>query len=385
MLKFSDYLGSNILNEAAMKSGIGDKDTPRHINKYLNQKLRDEHEYTVAKDGHPLFAKGSKVTVTGEARLPRGQEKKGHYHVDVDNGEHVGSVPLSYLQKPSIGRANKDQEKLENSQISHLHTSIQHAITSNKGKPITMHVGEGKTVRVAGIQKVTEGKPKADSYLHDENGTPVHWMSLKGRQFQQFGGTRGLEDHPVMKQALHDLAGAKDTFHGDSPTLPSGHAYHFQLDKNDPNHADLIHKEMYGIDHGKEHGINNVHAVYGGETIGIKPHTSGRQGHYEFNPEAVYSNMKNNHKSDVADAKVLVTPREGKNQHGTGGRVMVAPTYLSPNSRDATDAMRTGLGYVKKQKAPAVSKAKKSKSPITSEGHGDHGGLQFNGPSEMPQ
>jgi hypothetical protein len=188
-----------------------------------------------------------------------------------------------------------------------------------------------------------------------------------------------------MKQALHDLAGVKDTFHGDGPTLPSGHAYHFQLDKSDPNHADLIHKEMYGIDHGKEHGINNVHAVYGGETIGIKPHDNGRQGHYVFNPEAVYSNMKNNHKSDVADAKVLVTPREGKNQHGTGGRVMVAPTYLSPNSRDATDAMRTGVGYTKKPKPEPAPKGKKSKAPITSEGHGEHGGLSFNGPSEMPQ
>ena len=96
MLKFTSYLESNILNEAVMKSGIGDKDTPRHIDKYLNQKLRDEHEYTIGKDGHPLFPKGSKVTVSGEARLPRGQEKKGHYHVDIDNGEFQGSAPLPH-------------------------------------------------------------------------------------------------------------------------------------------------------------------------------------------------------------------------------------------------------------------------------------------------
>jgi hypothetical protein len=222
-----------------------------------------------------------------------------------------------------------------------------------------------------------------DAFLHDKAGNPVHWMSLKGKQFQQFGGTAGLEKHPSMMRALEHLKNARETFHPDSrgkytnnPVLPSGHAYHVNLDHaNNLEDRDLIHKEMYGIDHGKEHGKNNVHAIYGGDTIKIKKTNHPDGNVYEFDPDAVYSNMHNNSDSDVADAKVLVTPREEKNQHGTGGRVMVAPTYLSPNSKDAVEALRTGVGYVKGPRKNASKKV-----PTSSVG-----GMDFRSPVEREE
>jgi hypothetical protein len=383
MLKFRSFLVEQ-LDEATIDSGINAKDTQRHIDKYLNPELRSKREYTIAKAGDHPFEAGSKVTVTGEPRLPRGREKAGHYHVDVDNGKFQGSVPLNALEKPGgMGRTGKDPEKLERSQIGQLRNAIQAAIKANRGKPIRMHVGGGKHVEVNGIEKIEGEKPKADAYLHDAEGKPVHWMSLKGKQFQQFGGTTGLTNHPSMKRALEHLKNAKETFHPDShgqytgnPVLPTGHAYHVNLDHvNNLEDRDLIHKEMYGINHGKEHGKNNVHAVYGGDTISIKKTNHPDGNVYEFNPDAVYSNMHNNANSDAADAKVLVTPREEKNQHGTGGRVMVAPTYLSPKSKDAVEAMRTGVGYVK-----GPSKRASKKVPTSSVG-----GMDFRSPVEREE
>jgi hypothetical protein len=387
MLKFRSFL-SGQLDEVAIKSGINDKHTKRHIEKYLNPNWREEHRYEVNASDHPVFEKGSRVRAVGEPRVgnPKKREDPNHYYVDAQDPAHPerqSSIKLSHLEKPAIGRAGKDQEKLERSQIDHLQNAIQAAIKANRGKPIRMHVGGGKHVEVDGIKKVEGEKPKADAYLHDKAGNKVHWMSLKGKQFQQFGGTKGLEKHPSMMRALEHLKNARETFHSDSrgkytnnPVLPTGHAYHVNLDHaNNLEDRDLIHKEMYGLDHGKEHGKNNVHAIYGGDTINIKKTNHPDGNVYEFDPDAVYSNMHNNSDSDVADAKVLVTPREEKNQHGTGGRVMVAPTYLSPNSKDAVEALRTGVGYVK---APRKNASKKV--PTSSVG-----GMDFRSPVEREE
>jgi len=388
MLKFRSFLVGQ-LDERAIKSGIGDKNTKRHIDQYLTPDRREEHGYEVNTDKHPVFAKGSRIRLNGAPRVgnPKKNEDPKHYYVDAQdsaNPAKQGSIKISHLEKPSgTGRTGKDPEKLERSQIGHLRNAIQAAIKENHGKPIRMHVGGGNHVEVSGIEKIEGEKPKADAYLHDAEGKPVHWMSLKGKQFQQFGGTTGLTNHPSMKRALEHLKNAKETFHPDShgkytgnPVLPTGHAYHVNLDHaNNLEDRDLIHKEMYGINHGKEHGKNNVHAVYGGDTIGIKKTNHPDGNVYEFNPDAVYSNMHNNADSDVADAKVLVTPREEKNQHGTGGRVMVAPTYLSPKSKDAVEALRTGVGYVK-----GPSKRASKKVPASSVG-----GMDFRSPVEREE
>ena len=385
MIPFMKFL----LSENAISSKIGADKTEAHTKKYLNPEVMGSSLYNVAKS-NPHVPVGSKVKVSN----PRPHE--GHIVVDVEHDGKTHTLKADRLDKPAgVGGsgprgAGGNPEELEDRQIAEIQQSIHKAISDNKGRPINMRHPNGSTTEVAGIKKVTDGKPKADAYLHDSKGNPVHWMSLKGKKFQQWGGTKGISEHPTMKKALEALQTVKKTFHPGQRALPSGAAYHYSLDpENNPEDRDMIHKTMYGIDHGKSHGPNNVHAIYSGDTIGIKKtsHPSGSE--YEFSPEAMYSNMKNNKDSDVSTSKILVTPRENKDQAGTGGRIMVSSASNTPKSLDAIESLKSGTGYTPREKAPKVEKVKKPRAASNSvskkkagNSSGEHGGISFSSDEE---
>lgn len=356
MLKFSDIF----LEESKMGDTVGNDTAERHMKQYYSPNVfeRLDGRYILKKD-HPTFGKeGTEVKLD---RVDTRTDEKGklRYHGIVGKK----TIPMSMFKKPPIGKAGRtDQLRLEDSQIKELHNSISSEIKNNNGKPIRMRLN-GKIVNVAGIKKVP-GTPKADAYLHDENGNPVHYMSLKGDKFQQWGGHKNITEHPVMQQAVAKLKAVKDSLNPGEKYLPRSSAFHVSLDANNPEHRDLLMKSMYGHEHGGEYGINNVHAIYSGNTIGIKKAQHPDGDVFEFDPNALYRNT-NDHRSDVADSKILVTNRAGMNQLGTGGRIMVIHRNSNSNSREAPE--------LPSQPAP------KPERPVNS---GMHAGADMHSPAD---
>ena len=358
MLNFIDLY----LEESVMNDTVGHDTGERHRKQYYSPEIFDQLDgrYILKKD-HPDFgAEGTEVKLS-KIGVKTDAKGKIRYHGMVGRK----SIPMSMFKKPPIGKAGRtDQLKLEDNQIKELHSSIKSEIKKNGGKPIRMRL-HNKIVTIAGIKKVP-GTPKADAYLHDEHGTPVHYMSLKGDKFQQWGGHKNITEHPVMQKAIAKLKAIKDSINPGEKYLPKASAYHVSLDSNDPEHRDLLMKSMYGHEHGGEYGINNVHAIYSGNTIGIKKTKHKTGDVFEFDPNALYRNT-NDHKSDTVDSKILVTNRAGMNQLGTGGRVMVIHKDSNANSKEAPEPSN------KKKPKPASASTNVSSNEIWGKKfHADH-------------
>jgi hypothetical protein len=107
--------------------------------------------------------------------------------------------------------------------------------------------------------------------------------------------------------------------------------------------------------------VNNVHAVYSGNTIGLKENDGGE---FELNPNALYVNKNDANDSNLPSTKILVTNRSGLNQLGTGGRVMVTHSGNNKNSKHVDQILKT---------------ADRSKEEA---GSGEHGAKSFYGPGE---
>jgi hypothetical protein len=363
MLKFNDLF---LTEEPIMNDTVGHDTGERHMKQYYSHEVFDhlDGRYILRKD-HPHFGSAGSEVKLNKIGIKTDAKGKTRYHGIVGRK----SIPMSMFKKPPIGKAGKNnQTRLEDNQIKELHSSIRSEIKKNGGKPIRMRLN-GKIHNVSGIKKVP-GTPKADAYLHDEKGNPIHYMSLKGDKFQQWGGHKNITEHPVMKDAIAKLKAIKDSINPGEKYLPKASAYHVSLDSNNPDHRDLLMKSMYGHEHGGEYGINNVHSIYSGNTIGIKKtkHKSGNV--FEFNPNALYKNT-NDKNSDVTDSKILVTNRAGVNQLGTGGRVMVIHKNSSSNSKEA----------------PQITQKKMKPKPNMSvpAGTGEHGGVSFESPADKAQ
>jgi hypothetical protein len=380
MINFKDFLiEKNLKIVPSMKNtqtlSSGGKKGEEHFQKYFSPEKREHYkgEYMLA-NHHPE----SGLMAGDKVKLDDVEKINGQYYGKFGDGQ---KVRMDDLYKPLGGRVGLNQQSLEDRQIAELHKSIQEQIQKNGGNPIRIRTSDGNIHEVAGIKKVKNGFPKADAYLHDKEGNPVHWMSLKGRTFQQFAGTKGLLDHQPVKEAINGLQQVRQTVHN-GETLPPSAAYHVDLDPNNPEHRKIIHKAMYGVDHGKEYGRNNVNAIYGGETIGIKKSDHPDANVFEFDPEAVYTN-RNDENSDSVDSKILVTHRKGLNQQETGGRIMITPKSFLPHSISADKALMPGYthpgrrtGKKSKQISQQTQTAPQQDNPLNHIS-GEHGGTSF--------
>lgn len=343
MLSFASFLIEKI-NDSLESSSP--EETERHRKQYYADETPDDifhrlgGRYILDKDRTDLgneFSKGQEVKLS---RIEKRHDKNGvlRYHGVTEDGK---SIPMGHFKKPPIGRAGKNQQSLEQQQIEHIQNAIQSALRESGGKTIRIKTADGKIHNVAGIKQSPDNRSKADAYLHDENGNAVHWMSLKGDTFQQWGGYKGLDEHPVLKSAIEKFRDFKDKLNPGEKYLPSRSAYHLDLDANNPEHKDLLMKSMYGLDHGKEFGPNNVHAIYSGNTVALrKSDHPSEQGIFELHPNALYLN-KNDATSDAPSAKILVTNRAGLNQKGTGGRIMISHRGNVSYSKNIEDVFKT--------------------------------------------
>ncbi len=273
------------------------------------------------KGGEEVFKKGDKVKLHGV------KDVDGIRHIDVETAEGKRAlIPANKLNKVGA-RAGSDPEAAENAQISAIHDHITKHLARTGQTSTTINLPDGTKIRAAGIKKVTttEGKykPKADAYFHDEDGKPVHYMSLKSNTYQQYGGVSHLANHPTVKKAIEPLKSA---------AADNSKPHHYSLDpKNSADDRNLIHQSMYGKNFGKEHSVSNVHAIYRGNiALG-----SNEDNSMTMTASSFSSNKNNNENSDYVPAKILSRPDQNRSDLGIKQRrIIVAPQHLRPNSTE---------------------------------------------------
>jgi len=436
MMRFGIFL-SEEAGKGILADSIGTKNGDRHFTKYLSQDAFDKHggTFEFRRDVPELgYKKGDKIQSSGVT------QKNGRYHLThTDTSGKNVSIPASNFYKPAIGgRVGKDQEKAEAAQVD----DIQKSINAARGDSpyVRVHTGNGKFINVAGIRRVDKAfaqatgykgqKPKADAYFVDHNGHPVHHISLKDAQgFQQLGGTQDQmqldgSHHPVVQDFINTAReyGNKAGFLGKE--LPEkGLQYHMDLDQNNPDHRNVIHRAMYGKGFGGDYGINNVNSIVQGGLDFVPSQTQDpeRRKHKGIPTVDMNGHIYNNNNDDTSDrvdSKILVTKRDGVNQEGTGGRVMVLPkdskgyphsvsfgdaTGNTKKDKELITARQAATKLLNKQKkaelkatggvsqpqpqpvvAPVAAPTKTKKQPSDHKkfATGEHGGVSFNDPGE---
>lgn len=355
--------------KTTMNSKIGSNKGEDHFRKYMQPNHLEKNDYRFVGQ-HSHIPSGSTV------KLRDVFERDGHRFAHVDHEGETHQVRVDQFNKPAgVGRAGKNQEAVEDSQVSDIHKRIQQQLAKTGKKTVRLHFDDGTHVDAAGFKKVTsdnakemgyndKGKPKSDAFFHDENGNPIHHVSLKGHSQQQWGGVSHMTDHPAVQQGMKDIK-RYAKYEGLDDGLPI-RAAHYELDDEHPDHRDLIHKSMYGKNFGGEHGVSNVHRILGGH-IDMQNRDDGG---LDVKPTSMYSNMQNSDKSDLVPSKIMIRNSSDRNDMGIpNSRVFVAPKFLRKNS------LRINGTAPAAAKTPTVSK----KNIVND---GTHGGVDMNSPAD---
>ena len=181
---------------------------------------------------------------------------------------------------------------------------------------------------------------------------------------------------------------------------------HHNLDENNPEHRKLIHRAMYGINHGEQHGINNVNSILVGDTSFSKsatpdPYKDNHKGIPSFDLSASehhYVNT-NNEKSDISPSKIINRKAGTENSAGiNAGRILIVPNYAkgykstvdvgeNPNVEDHMKELRSGQAQRKVQRSLVKQENSSNKKPVknistSKKENAQHGGKNWLGPSE---
>lgn len=338
VLAFSRFLIEKgpLPTRGTMASKVGSKRGEYDHNTYYGPEARKKHgdEWTLWTDHKKSGLNAGDNVKLSDVRSVNG-EYHGVYHDDSGNEHHI---PMSKFYKPLGGRRGKGQESAEEDQVSGIEQAIKKAKGDNPY--IRVNVG-GKFVNVAGVKRVDKdiarqqgwvgSKPKADIFLHDENNNPVSWHSLKAEGgFQQLGGVSDSKiegkNHPIIQNSLSKFKDrkTKDGY----KTMPEGLMYSDDLDEKDPEHRKIIHRAMYGRDHGRDYGINNVNTVIQGginftQSKSKDPEARKHGSIPSLDIDANQHVNTNDSKSDIIPTKIVVRKDRDTDQEGTGGRVML--------------------------------------------------------------
>lgn len=250
----------DIISEASL--GTSGAKTNEYADKYVKPHIgSDKPTHPMHQDsGH--LKKGDSVSIVSHGV----ENGKHHLTVKGADGKHV-KVPMGHVAKPS-GGARTNVMGAEDTAISDMHSHIQAAKGSADHVKVNVN---GKIHHITGAEKV-KGTPKADFRLTDKHGDHVYISHKDGKDvtdYQQFGGA--LEHkHTAAFKALdhhikHDNAGDMKNSKGTSAV---------RLDRSNKEDNQILHKAAFGADHGKEHGINNVHAILQGK-VGLKKNADG--------------------------------------------------------------------------------------------------------------
>jgi hypothetical protein len=253
-LSFNSFVNRILVTERAAMKASGTK-AEYDVNKYLNPEMQKQHKYTTVKDTAGI-PKGTSVKVKKVENI----NNKFHAHVEHEGETKV--VPVNHLEKPG----GYENLKSEDAQIKSLHSQIQEHVKANNGKSVDLHIG-GKKYKVSSAHKV-EGNVKADFALHDHNGKPVYYGSLKaGAHPSKFSGYGGFSH---MKNASVHSASAKLAKNIASKPLQQGEMAFHKFHAGEADHEHVVRQALFGKEVGsKEHGESNIHGVHHGNiTIG---------------------------------------------------------------------------------------------------------------------
>jgi hypothetical protein len=367
MFKFNEYLTERAdIRKAISASGVHAK---RHYDQYIKnylpgEKLHGPESHQLASD-HVDPQTGVSYPAGSRVHLVHSESRNGVNHVTVgDANGNTTTVKASKLSKTGNSR---NPEQVEDDQISQMQNGIDlHKKTTGKGS-VKIRFGDGNYIDAAGIKKVTKadwkkmgydgkGAPKADAYFHDENGNPIHYVSLKGTRHQQWGGATHIANHPAVQRAVGEIRNKLDTERATNPEF-SGAVRH-SLDANDEHDRDLIHRSMYGMKHGGEYGLSNVHRIIGGD-ISLAP---GENGELNLNSTKSYTNRNGNDSDVHPDTSAIFRTSTDRNNFSLGGRVLVAPTEVRANAKPTAATARRET-IKKAAEAPQPTPANGNRAP----------------------
>jgi hypothetical protein len=300
-----------------------------HATKYFTEDLMNMTTY--------LFkGKRSVIPYKSQVRVSNVRLDGDRYFIaDLSYGEIVVTERISMLDKPKLPKNRDNVMAIEKSQKAALGVAVAEAVAENGGRPIAIIIGR-KKFSVTGVTDAVAGH-KCDVIL--VNGMKhVIFLSLKAKTFQQFAGVCDKMHFERMRIAVSKFIIKRDMTIPGQKWLPPGYpAYHFGLNSDYSPDRDLIHKSMYGMDHGKKYGIDNVQAVLHGSSVGLKKISSGI---YKFTADNIYSNARNNYMSEAVECKIMCEHRLGANNVDTGGRVGVYMATKRNTSIDINKALR---------------------------------------------
>lgn len=275
MKSFSTFLSESLLVERAPIKASGAK-SDYDVNKYLSPEMRKQHTYNTAKDTEGI-PKGTAV------KVKKVVTKDGKYHAHVDHQGETKVIPVNHLEKPG----GYENLKSEDAQIKSLHSQISDHVKANGGKPVDLHIG-GKKYKVTGAHKV-EGNVKADFTLHDHEGKPVYYGSLKAgahpSKFSGYGGFSHMKNQSVAsasKSLAHNIS---------KHPLGQGEMAFHKFNAENEDHEHVVKQALFGKEVGaKEHGESNIHGVHHGNiTIG-----KNSKGHLEMHSDLDFHNTGHN-------------------------------------------------------------------------------------------
>ena len=152
-----------------------------------------------------------------------------------------------------------DRSRVEKGQIDSINRTIQ---TLKKGQPfIDLMVGDKGPLPAAAAIK-TEGSNKSDCTIVDQKKNPLAYISLKGdshfwgrwlRLMKWYSKPENLNNNPRFDFFLNSV---KEITGG---TLMPGESFHIDTI------SEFVQKQiMYGVDFGKDRGVNNVDVILKG-------------------------------------------------------------------------------------------------------------------------
>jgi hypothetical protein len=345
MFKFGEYLTEK--TEIRKAISAGGKNAERHYNQYIKdylpgEKLHGPGSHQLATD-HVDPQTGVSFPAGSRVHLIHNENKNGVNHVTIsDENGNESVVKASKLAKTGNAR---NPEQVEDDQIAQMQNGIDLHKKTTGGSSARIRFGDGNYVDAAGIKKVTKddwkkmgydgkGAPKADAYFHDENGNPTHFISLKGTRHQQWGGATHIANHPAVQRAVGEIGNKLDAERSADPEF-SGAVRH-SLDPNDEHDRDLIHKSMYGMKHGKEYGLSNVHRIIGGN-ISLATNANGE---LNLNSDKSYTNTNDKDSDTHNDTSAIFRTSGDRNNFSLGGRVLIAPTEVRRSARPTASTAR---------------------------------------------
>lgn len=333
MISFKNFLIEKVKKSRTIKAS--GRESERHVKKYIEPflpsgKLHAPETHEIGSGGSNLPL-GTKVTLINHFK-----DDKGVNHVTVsDKDGNTQSIPVSKLLKNT---EIKNPEQVEDDQINQIQNALEKHKQRTGQSSVTLHFKDGTSIQTSGIKKVEKpeyeklgytrkGKPKADAYFHDENGDPVHFISLKGTRHQQWGGITHMGNHPAVSKAVDAIKEYLQKIRETDPNFSK--ALRYDLHPEDEHEKDLMLKTMYGINQGSQpHGVSNVHRIMGGDF----DFSHRKDGGLNFNSSHTYSNMNNDSSSDVYPSKILFRSASDRNDFGSGGRIIAAPENLRPSA-----------------------------------------------------